>query len=550
MVAVLSNPADEARATLTVLDQPAVIRLVDASQTTAGPLADLTVAVKDNIDVAGVPTTAADPRRTTPATEDAAVVALLRAAGAAPVAKTNMDQYATGLVGTRTPYGACHSVASAEHVSGGSSSGSAVAVATGAVSLALGTDTAGSGRVPAAFNGIIGWKPTRGLLSTSGVLPACPSLDCVSTFTRDVVTAQRVYDVVAQPDPIDPWSRPAPAQPVPGVAQDGAVVGVPGGEIDLDPQHRTAWLAAVDRLRDLMGGRRVVEVPVDDLLEAARLLYTGPWVAERLAAFGEALVEPSPQLDPTVRQIVLGGEQVTGADTFRGLSRIAELQRRTRHLLTGLDAVLLPVTPTHPTLAAVREDPIGVNSRLGTYTNMVNLLDLAAVAVPAGTRPDGLPFGVQLLGPAFSDRMLLGLAARWMGEPTAPDRPAPGWTRLAVVGAHLTGQPLNHQVLALGGRLTRRVRTSDGYRMYQVDGPRPGLVRSPDGRRGGFEAEVWELPDPALAAFLPMVAPPLALGPVVLDDDTTVTGFLLAGPVPADAPDLTHLASWRDRPTI
>ncbi|WP_448627627.1 allophanate hydrolase [Geodermatophilus sp. URMC 64] len=527
------------------LDQPAFIRLLSPDEVTAlepaddGPLAGLPFAVKDNIDVAGVPTTAACPARTAPAARSATAVRRLLDAGAVPVGKTNMDQFATGLVGTRSPYGACTSVFSAAHVSGGSSSGSAVAVAAGVVPLALGTDTAGSGRVPAAFNGLVGLKPTRGVVPTRGVLPAAPSLDCVTTFTRTVALARTAFEVLAGPDPEDPWSR-QPQQP-PGVAATMRVVAVPDGPLDLDPPHAAAWEAALAHAATVA---RLVPVDVSAFLEAARLLYGGPFLAERLAAFGDELEPDGPHLDPTVRAIVLAARSITGADVYRGEQRLAELRAVALRAFVGADALLLPVTPGHPTLAEVAADPVGVNARLGTYTNMVNLLDLCAVAVPAGLRDDGLPFGVQLLAPAFADRPLLDLAARSCGEPVEPP---PVRSLVAVAGAHLTGEPLNPQLVALGGRLHARARTAGGYRMYRVPGPlpRPGLVRDAGGPAEGLEVEVWDLPAAGLGELLPTVAAPLALGPVELDDGSVVPGFLTdPGGVDAAA-DITAHGGWR-----
>lgn len=504
-----------------------------------GPLAGLRFAIKDNIDLAGVPTTAADPRRTAPAAASATAVELLLAAGAVPVGKTNLDQYATGLVGTRSPYGACTSVFSPLHASGGSSSGSGVAVARGEVDFALGTDTAGSGRVPAAFNEVIGVKPSKGLVSTTGVVPACRSLDCVSVFARDLGTARRVLTVLAQPDPGDPYSRrlvqrPTPARPV---------VAVPDGPLDLDPQHAVAWTEALtlaDKLYD------VVEVPVDAFLEAARLLYEGPWVAERQLAFGEAL-DDDPAVDPTVRAIVAGAR--SGAvDAFAGFHRLAELDARTRAVWEVADALLLPVTPTHPTHAAIAADPIGVNSRLGTFTNMTNLLDLCALAVPGPRREDGLPFGVQLLAPAAGDLMLLDLAAEWLGAPVAGPGERPGWSVIAVAGAHLSGQPLNGDLVARGGVLVETTSTDPSYRMYVVDGPvpRPGVTRvigAPDGP--GIEVELWALPDAAVAGFLATIAAPLGLGPVLLADGRQVTGFVATADAVDPQRDITAYGGWR-----
>jgi allophanate hydrolase len=464
-----------------------------------------------------------------------------------PVGKTNMDQFATGLVGTRSPYGACHSVASPAHISGGSSSGSAIAVASGLVPLALGTDTAGSGRVPAAFNGIVGVKPTQGLISTAGVLPACAGLDCVTTLTRTVAAARPALAALMCADPDDPWSRPQPVRPPAGIAAQMRVVAVPDAPLDLDPEHGLAWAAAVERLRGVAA--HVVPVDITAFLHAARLLYEGPWVAARYAAFGHLLEPDGPHLDPTVRRIVLGGRDVSGPDVFAGFERLAYLRRLTEAVWPDVDALLLPVTPGHPRLAEVAADPFGVNVRLGQFTNFVNLLDLCAVAVPAGQRPDGLPFGVQFIAPAFADGPLLDLAAAWCGEPPAsPLLTTHGSTLLAVAGAHLSGLPLNHQLVGAGARLQFRARTSAGYRLYRLPGPglpRPGLVQTGDGPPEGIAVEVWRVPYQAVGMLLDVVPAPLGLGPIGLDDGTTVVGFLSSEHGVRDATDITAAGGWR-----
>ncbi len=515
-----------------------------------GPLAGIPFAVKDNLDVAGEPTSAAFPplAESAPAPRHATAVRRLVEAGAVPIGKTNLDQFATGLVGTRSPFGACHAVGHPEHVSGGSSSGSAVAVALGLVPLALGTDTAGSGRVPAAFNGIVGLKPTRGLVSTTGLLPACRSLDCVSVFTRTVTEARTAFSVLAAFDQQDPYSRALPAhQPL--LPIEPRVIAVPDTPLALDPLHREAWERALAYASTV--AEHVVTFDPAPFLDAAALLYQGPWIAERWNAIREqvgALGLDHPQLDPAVRSVLRGAQRVSGADAFAGFDRLAELKRATQQVWATADAILLPTTPGHPTHAEVAADPVAVNARLGTFTNFVNLLDLCAVAVPAGERTDGLPFGVQLIAPAFHDLPLLDLAARWVGEQPQSPAPPPGETLLAVAGAHLSGLPLNGQLLALGARLRYRSRTAPGYRLYRLPGdgvPRPGLARTGDGPRSGIAVEVWQLDHRAVGALLDAVPAPLGFGRLALVDGGEVLGFVLHGAVPSGALDVSECGGWR-----
>jgi allophanate hydrolase len=542
MSATSTTPAETALAAARARGLPVFLSTAAHALAGAGPLAGVPFAVKDNIDVAGLPSTAACPALTTPAADNAHAVQRLVDAGAVPVGKTNMDQFATGLVGVRSPFGACTAVDDPTRISGGSSSGSAVAVALGIVPLALGTDTAGSGRVPAAFNGLVGAKPTRGLVSTRGVLPACRSLDCVTTLTRTVADARQALSVMVDPDPLDPWSRARPASLPPGVARVFGTVGVPRQVLDLDEDTCTAWDRAVQHARDL--GLAVVPVDVEPFLEVALLLYGGPWVAERYAAVGHLVEQDGPHLDPTVATIIRAAKGLSAVDAFRAFDRLARLRRRTEPVWNRIDALLLPVTPGHPTVAAVRADPVAVNSRLGTFTNFANLLDLCAVAVPAGRRDDGLPYGVQLVAPAFADEPLLDLASLWCGEPAAAVGTGP---TLVAVGAHMSGLPLNHLLVSRGGRLVRRARTAGGYRMLRVPTglPRPALV-SGDGPAQGFAVEVWELPAQGLGELAAEVGGPLRLGPVRLDDGTQSLGFLGDVQALGDAEDLSHLDGWRD----
>ena len=513
------------------------------------PLLGVPFAVKDNIDVVGLPTTAGCPSYAYEPATSAHVVERLLAAGAILVGKTNLDQFATGLVGTRSPHGACPSVASAAHISGGSSSGSAVAVARGLVAFSLGTDTAGSGRVPAAFNGLIGLKPTLGSLSTGGIVPACRTLDCVSILARHATDAAAVLAVAEGFDPADPFSRQRPHE----LTDTPSVLGVPR-EADLasleDGPVRMAWVAAVARAAEIA---KIVEVDVSAFLQTAPLLYAGPWVAERYAAFGAFLERGSNDLDPTVRDIVLGGALPSAADAFRGIYRLAELRRQTEDVWTQVDALLIPTAPRHPTLAEVASDPVGVNAQLGTWTNFVNLLDLAALAIPADPRVDDLPFGVTLVASAWSDNALLRFAMRWErrnGGAVAGDAATVAMSSaaidLAVVGAHLSGMARNHELLALGGHRVATTQTSCAYRLFDLgDGTgRPGMVRDEDSG-SSIALEVWRLKAAAFGRLVATIESPLAIGTVELNDGTSVKGFLCEGHAVEGTDEVTQFGGWR-----
>jgi len=526
------------------------------------PLWGIPFAIKDNIDLAGLATTAACPAFGVLPAEDAAVVARLRAAGAIAIGKTNLDQFATGLVGTRSPHGAPRSVFDPAYVSGGSSSGSAVAVAAGQVAFSLGTDTAGSGRVPAAFNNLVGVKPSCGLLSTHGVLPACRTLDCVSVFATTVGDATAVRRVAEGFDEADPYSRRAEPRLLPARLR----IGVPTpcdrrffGDIEAPGLYE----AAVHRAAAL--GHDIVEIDYGPFREAAEALYGGAWVAERLAAIEPFFDAHADAMDPAVREIIGRGKAIGAADAFRGLYAMAAIARRAEAEWARMDVLLLPTAPTIYTVAAVMADPIRLNVNLGTYTNFVNLLDCAAVAVPAGFRRDGLPFGVTLVAPAFTDDALAAVADRlhraggW-GPGADPDRPLPpgeplagegatsGRLSIAVVGAHLAGQPLNGDLLARGGRLERSARTAPDYRLYALGGAppaRPGLVRAPGHAGPGIEVEVWSLPAVEFAGFVAAIPAPLGVGKVRLDDGSEVSGFVCEAHGIAGARDITGFGGWR-----
>lgn len=488
------------------------------------PLAGTVFGVKDNIDVLGLPTTAGCAAYSYAPAADALAVARLRAAGAVVLGKTNLDQFATGLVGTRSPFGAVRNAWDPSRISGGSSSGSAVAVALGEVDFALGTDTAGSGRVPAALQGVVGVKPTVGSVPTVGVVPACRTLDCVTVFAAELGLARAVAEVMAGPSS---EARALPARP-------RVAVPLASQLSDLAAGWSEAFARAVARLRSC--GVDVVEVDIAPLLEAASLLYGGAFVAERYAAVGEFLEKhPDADLDPTVASIILAGAAPSAADLFRDRERLEQLGVAGLSLFAGCDALLTPTTVGHPTLDEVAADPVGVNSRLGRYTNFANLFGLAALAVPAGS-VDGLPFGVMFTGPAHSDAALASLAERFAAPPV----------HVAVFGAHLRDQPLNSQLVGLGGVFTSEIRTAPDYRLFalQTVPPKPGLVRVPsDGV--SIVGELWTLPAAGFATLVATLPRPMVIGSVALDDGRTVPGFLCEPSALDDAADITAHGGWR-----
>ncbi|WP_156761015.1 allophanate hydrolase [Microbacterium karelineae] len=506
------------------------------------PLAGTTFAVKDNIDVAGLATTAAHPAFSHIPQHTATVVERLLAAGALLVGKTNMDQFATGLVGARSPYGRPSSAHHADRVSGGSSAGSGAAVGHGLVDFSLGTDTAGSGRVPGAFNRVVGLKPTVGLVPSDGVVPACPSYDTVSVFAPDVALAARVLRVIAGPSKLDPHSRAWP-QDAPQAAPDSAVVAVPRDADlgSLTPAMHDAFSTAIARTREI--GSEIVEIDFSPFLEAAKLLYDGGLVAERASSYGTFLAEHPDGADPSVAAIAAKAMRITGVEVIADQQRLLQLTSVARETLEGTTALLIPTAPLHPTFAQLDADPIGVNSLVGTFTNFVNLMDMSAVAVPTGPVDAEGEFGVTFVAPAFHDQIVADLAARFRGEPIAPLVGAPG-TEVAVFGAHLTGEPLNHQLAELGGRFIRDIATSDGHRMLLVPGivDRPAIVRADDGEC--VPGELWRLSPAALGTFLAGIAAPLGLGEIELDDGTTAIGFI-ASVSDRSLRDITSTGGWR-----
>jgi len=513
-----------------------------------GPLAGIPFAIKDNIDLEGLETTAACPDFAYRPTRSAFVVQRLLEAGAVPVGKTNLDQFATGLAGVRSPYGVARNPFNGAYLPGGSSSGSAVAVAAGLCSFSLGTDTAGSGRVPAAFNNLVGLKPSRGLLSTSGLVPACRSLDCISIFARTVADAADVFSVAAAFDPADPFARRA--RPPAGFAPAKPRVGIPRAdqlEFFGDEGAAALYDKAVTHWRSL--GADLVETDISCLLEAARLLYEGPWVAERYAAI-RGLIEQRPEsLHPVTRQIIGAASSLGAVDAFESLYCLEEYKRRAGELFSTVDFLLLPTTPTVYRVDEVLADPLRLNGRLGHYTNFMNLLDLCGIALPAGLLPNGLPWGVTLAAPAFHDDRLLRYGARFLGEAQPPTVLSGSGARVevAVCGAHLSGLPLNWQLCDLGGRLLRTTRTLPQYRLFALPGtvpPKPGLVRVGEGA-SAIEVEVWELPLAAYGQFVSLIPSPLGIGRLLLEDGTQPQGFLCEQTAVSNALDISHLGGWR-----
>jgi allophanate hydrolase len=527
------------------------------------PLWGVPCAVKDNIDVAGFPTTAACPAFAYGPDVSAAAVERLSAAGAIVIGKTNLDQFATGLVGVRTPYPVPRNAIDPALVPGGSSSGSAVAVARGLVTFALGTDTAGSGRVPAALNRIVGLKPTLGAVSTRGVVPACRTLDCVSVFALTVDDAHRVYAVMAGFDAGDPHSRRVAV--VPPAAPPVVRAGIPTAaslRFHGDAASERAFAESVRHLEAL--GAVAVPVDMEPFYAVADMLYEGAWVAERQAAFGDFIEAHPDAVHPVTKAIVGGAKTLSATDAFRGFYRLAALRRAVEPVLDAIDMLVVPSIPYPVTMAEVAAEPVAANSRLGTYTNFVNLLDLSALAVPGPDRSDGRPSGVTLIGRAGADGMLAAVGRRLHAASRtrmgATGRPVPalpetvdaalpdGWVRLAVVGAHLSGMPLNPVLRDLGGVFVRTGRTAPDYRFYALAGgppPRPGLVRVAPGEGAAIDLEIWALPPAGFGRFVDTVPPPLGIGTVRLADGSPVRGFICEGAGIEGAVDITAHGGWK-----
>ncbi len=526
----------------------------------AGPLAGLRFAIKDNIDAAGLRTTAACEAFAYRPAAHATVVHKLLGAGASLLGKTNLDQFACGLNGTRSPWGAVPNAFDPSYVSGGSSSASAYVVATGQVDFALGTDTAGSGRVPAGLNNIVGLKPSRGLISARGVLPAAQSVDCVSIFARTVGLAARVLEAARGYDAQDPYSLELPlaAQPLPA----GFRYGVPNRlEFCGDAQAEEAFGQARAQLREL-GGVEVI-IDFEPFAQAAALLYESALVAERYAAIRSFFDTHESAVMEPVRSIIGKGRAYSAADLYAAQLQLRAYGQRAAAVWQQMDVLCVPTAPTHYTIAQMQADPVVLNRNLGAYTNFVNLLDYAALSVPSCIRPDGLPFGITLIGPAGSDWQLAELGQRYhhatgltqgaTGEPLPAPRPIPGiapatTVRVAVVGAHLTGMPLNPQLTERGGQLVARTTTAPHYRFYALPGtvpPKPGLQRVADGQGARIVVEIWELPVEHYGSFVALVPAPLCIGTLALDDGSSVQGFLCEARALEGALDITAYGGWR-----
>ncbi|WP_299821153.1 allophanate hydrolase [uncultured Roseibium sp.] len=529
----------------------------------AKPLWGIPFVLKDNIDVAGKPTTAACPAYEYVAEKDAFVVARLKAAGALAIGKTNLDQFATGLVGVRSPFPPPKNSVDPDIVPGGSSSGSAVAVGHGIVSFSLGTDTAGSGRVPGALNNIVGLKPTLGALSASGVVPACRTLDTISIFALTVKDAYTAYQAAAGYDDDDAYSRriTAPAlQPVPEKLR----IGIPdAGSIEFcgdEPQEKS-FADTVALLSST--GAEIVEVDFTPFYDVAHMLYEGAWVAERHTVIEDLMRDNPEAVHPVTRQVVGAALNLTATDAFRGFYRLKELSRKTEPVLAGLDLLCVPTMPTFYSVADLEADPIGPNSRNGTYTNFVNLLDMCGLAVPVAPREDGRPGSVTLLAASGKDGFLAALgckleqlASHTLGA-TGWELPAPseitpraeeGELALAVCGAHMSGMALNHELTSRGGRFLEASETSDAYSLYALAGgppKRPGLVRGEAGSGGRIEVEIWALPLDQVGGFLAGIPAPLGLGTLALADGRSVTGFMCEAAGTKGAENITSLGSWR-----
>lgn len=507
------------------------------------PLAGRLVAVKDNIDVAGMPTTSACPEFSYLPQKTAAAIERLSRAGAVILGKTNMDQFATGLVGTRSPFGAVRNAHFPTLISGGSSSGAAVAVALGIADIGIGTDTAGSGRVPAAVNGIIGIKPTLGIVPMHGVVPACVDYDTMAVLARDMADAVAATAIMAGPDPRDPRGRTWPAN-VRLAAPSRPRVAIPVVEnlVSLTGPYRDAFERTIRMALD--AGIDIAPVDITVLLGAARLLYDGAIVAERYAAVGHFVDSAPSGADPTVAEIISAAGRITGHEFVNDLDTLAHARAAAGDLLADVDALLLPTTTEHPSIAAIRDEPVRINRRMGTFTNFCNLLDLAAVAIPGATTSDGMPFGVMMVVPAFADQVAIDLACMLTGTraPVLVD----GGIELAVFGAHMRGQPLHGQLEHLGARFAGSIATNDAYRLVELSTTpvKPALVRTTPGVGRSIVGELYRVSEAGLGRFLAALPAPMALTAVELRDGRSVVGFTATHDATSAAVDITEYGGW------
>lgn len=574
-------PADvmaEALARLTAVgDSSIFIHLASAGSLTAEaaalgpfdpnrPLWGVPFAVKDNIDVAGMPTTAACPDYSYHATKDSFVVTRLRAAGAIPIGKTNLDQFATGLVGVRSPYGVPRNALDSDIVPGGSSSGSAVAVAHGIVPFALGTDTAGSGRVPAALNGVVGLKPSLGALSATGVVPACRTIDTISIFALTIADAYDVFRAATAFDPDDAYARHHTAAPMPAPRSAPRITAPNAASLiffgdDMQAADFEATLATL-----AAGGAVIDRVDFTPFYDVAKMLYDGSWIAERYAAIEDMIMNRPDALHPVTRAIIGKAEGLSAVDAFNGFYRLADLRRACAPILERADMLCVPTIPTFATCAELEADPITPNSNLGTYTNFVNLLDLCALAVPTGARGDGRPGSVTLIAPSGRDGEIGAEAQRLMQA----RRPSLGATGLqtpelcetlcgngqpddtemtiAVCGAHMSGLPLNGELTSREARFLGTSRTAPAYGLFSLPGGpphRPGLCRRDNGKGASIAIELWAIPKKAMGDFMVGIPSPLTIGTVEIEDGSLVKGFLCETGGLGSAEDISDFGSWR-----
>lgn len=561
-------------------NDPAWISLVDAQQLNAQldalaarfkasgedyaqfPLYGVPFAIKDNIDATGLPTTAACPEFSYLPEQDAQVVKLLRDAGAIVMGKTNLDQFATGLVGTRSPYGVVPNSFNADYISGGSSSGSASVVARGQVAFALGTDTAGSGRVPAGFNNIVGLKPSRGALSTSGLIPACRTLDCISVFALNVEDAQKVFDLCLQFDSTDPFSREFDSQ-APRTLPKQPVFGVPDA-INWygDSEAQQAFENSLQQLQAM--GVQIKQLDFQPLHELAALLYEGPWVAERRAALSEIYQTRPDAIHPVVRHIIEQADNFSAVDYFNASYHKQSLLREAQDLMSLVDVLCVPTSPTIYRIEQIEQSPLMLNSHLGSYTNFVNFADWSALALPGGMRHDGLPAGFTLIAPTWHEFALAEFGLRWqrfqpwtrgaLGSPLPATDAATascpnGWIRFAVVGAHLEGMPLNHQLTERKARFVEHRQSAADYQFYALANSvpaKPGMIRVEPGTGSAITLEVWEMPISEFGSFVSLIPSPLGIGTLRLDDGTDIKGFICEGFAIDSATDISHFGGWRN----